>query len=57
MKERFKIWWCQEAAYPDGSIVTGRDLSIHIGKCALMLVVLPTICMFSAKYLSTVLLG
>ena len=50
MNERFKMWWCQEAAYPDGSVMTGRELSLHIGKCALMLVIMPAITLFSLKH-------
>jgi hypothetical protein len=57
MKERFKMWWYQEANYPDGSILTGRELATHIGACFAMLVVSPAVCLFSLKYLATMLLG
>ncbi|WP_408601728.1 hypothetical protein [Pseudomonas sp. PLMAX] len=50
MKERFKMWWCQEASYPDGSVMTGRELSLHIGKCALMLVIMPAVLLLSLKH-------
>lgn len=57
MKERFNKWWFQEAAYPDGSVLTGRELSVHVGKCSLMLVIMPAVLVWSAQYFWPVFSG
>lgn len=57
MKVRFKMWWYQEAAYPDGSVMTGRELSLLIGECALMLVIMPAVLVWSVQYFWPVFSG